>query len=106
MSGAEVDWSQISFHDAEVIAVRIDRKSLALELDVDLVAGTVGSEAPTLVFESISNLELLGFNERNVLFDLLSKRQSDGTLAVDLQSSYGRHLECSVTRAFVRGLTG
>jgi hypothetical protein len=42
-----------------------------------------------MTFAEIADVELYGFNEQNVLFDLKITRASDGLFDVKLESSYG-----------------
>jgi hypothetical protein len=43
----------------------------------------------TLRFEGVTQVELSGLNEQNVLFDVKFTEAGDGLWDVDLQSSYG-----------------
>lgn len=42
-----------------------------------------------LRFIDVSDVEIGGFNEQNVLFDVKAERGSDGLWSVNLESSYG-----------------
>jgi hypothetical protein len=98
-----------SFHDAEVVGVRLDSGQRSdgcarLELDVHVLEqeGTGPDGQPKLVdhslvtleFAGIENLELGGFGPQNVLFDLVLRdtgpdAPSAATLQVELPSSNG-----------------
>jgi hypothetical protein len=78
----------VSFHDAEVHALRLDRVVPTLELDVAVVFPE--ERMLRLRFENVTDVELDGFNEQNVLFDVkVAAADDDGLLEVELQSSYG-----------------
>jgi len=97
-----------SFHDAEVLAVRLDRRGASgpiLEMDVHMFE--VGRELTTggthvlrrhqlvkLRFSGMVLERLEGFNEQNVLWDLSieevkPKHAGGARLAVRVESSYG-----------------
>jgi hypothetical protein len=96
-----------SFHDAEVVSLRLHRgrsddESPWLELNVHLFETGPETDADgffvrrheTLAkirFDSVEDVDLSGFNGQNVLFDLkIADPPSDGELCeVELQSSYG-----------------
>jgi len=77
----------VSFHDAEVQALRLDREGPTLHLDVAVVFPE--QRIVRLRFENVTDVELDGFNEQNVLFDLKVVAADDGRFDVELQSSYG-----------------
>jgi hypothetical protein len=79
--------SDVSFHDAEVLALWLNRAGPTLEIDVAVVF----PERRTLRvrFDHVTDVELDGFNEQNVLFDLKVVASDDGLLDVEFQSSYG-----------------
>jgi Immunity protein 50 len=77
----------VSFHDAEVQALRLDREGPTLHLDVAVAFPEL--RIVHLRFERVTDVELDGFNEQNVLFDLKVVTANDGRLDVELQSSYG-----------------
>jgi hypothetical protein len=88
-----------SFHDAEVLAVRLDSGQrsdgvVRLQLDIHLlpVDGQRHHTLATLEFEEIEEVELDGFGPQNVLFDLVLEevRLAAGRqIQVELQSSNG-----------------
>jgi hypothetical protein len=98
-----------SFHDAEVVGVRLDSGQRSdgrtrLELDLHILAqeGTGPDGQPKLVdhslvtleFAGVENLELGGFGPQNVLFDLYLRdagpdAPSAARLEVELPSSNG-----------------
>ena len=96
-----------SFHDAEVLAVRLDSGQrsqgiASLELDVHLfaVAGKrpdgglnfVKHTVATLGFEGVDALQIEDFGRQNVLFDLTFEQVDLGhgrEVQVDLDSSHG-----------------
>jgi len=78
---------RVSFHDAEVHALRLDRDGPTLELELTVVAPT--PRMVRLRFENVSGLDLVDFNEQNVLFDLKIATTEDGDLAVEVQPTYG-----------------
>jgi hypothetical protein len=82
-------WASGRFHDAEVIAVRLDRSGPALELRVMTPVGATGQQSLLLRFEGISEMELTGFNEQNALFDIGVEEVAGGGWQVRLSSSYG-----------------
>jgi Immunity protein 50 len=79
----------VSFHDAEVLAVRLDRDGPTLDLKVEVAAQLPNARVVQLRFREVSNLEIRGLNEQNVLFDLRVERGTDDRYDVELQSSYG-----------------
>lgn len=81
------DLRGVSFHDAEVIALRLDRAGPRLELDVAVVFPQ--RRMLRVVCEGVSEVELDGFNEQNVLFDLAIVLAAEGLMDVELQSTYG-----------------
>jgi hypothetical protein len=78
----------VSFHDAEVLAVRVDRDLPSVELDVEVFPRTDRARTYRLRFDEVSNLELGGVNEQNALFDLTAVRGPDNW-AVRVEPSYG-----------------
>jgi Immunity protein 50 len=97
-----------SFHDAEVLAVRLDSGQrsdgrVRLELDIHLfdIDGVLPSgqsnfvkhTVATLSFGGVENVELDGFGPQNVLFDLVIEERptppSRACIRVELPSSYG-----------------
>lgn len=79
----------VPFHDAEVLAVRVDRDGPTLELDVEVFAQLPEAQLVRLKFSDVSELEISGFNEQNVLFDLRAERGDDDLYDVRLEASYG-----------------
>ena len=99
-----------SFHDAEVLAVRLDRSGISggpeLEVDVHVfeMTSTVTPEGfyelrhhtfVTLRFEGVDELSLEGFNNQNALMGLqiedISSRQLEFLKwEVNLDAAYGR----------------
>jgi hypothetical protein len=77
----------VSFHDAEVRALRLDRDGPTLHLDLSIVFPE--QRMLSLRFEKVTDVELADFNEQNVLFDIPAVAGDDGLLEVELQSSYG-----------------
>jgi len=77
----------VSFHDAEVLALRLDRAGPTLQLDLAVVFPE--ERMLCLRFENVTDVELGGFHEQNVLFDLEVAAAADGLLDVELQSNYG-----------------
>ena len=69
--------------------MRLNREGPTLELDTLLVASEGRQGVLTLRFNEVTDLQLGGFNEQNVLFDLTLERGTDGSYEVTLQSSYG-----------------
>ncbi|MGZ4316335.1 MAG: Imm50 family immunity protein [Gaiellaceae bacterium] len=96
--GAETP--DLPFHDSEVLAVRFDRDGPTVELDIELFAQLPEARTVTLRFEGVTEVELGGLNEQNVLFDVKLTEASDGLWDVDLQSSYGLggQLRCTAIR--------
>jgi hypothetical protein len=78
----------VSFHDAEVHAIRVDRAGPTLELDVEAFAQTPRALRYHLRFLGVTDLELEDVNEQNVLFDLTAAAAPDGW-HVRLVSTYG-----------------
>jgi hypothetical protein len=79
----------LPFHDAEVLAVRLDRDGPTLDLDVEVFAQLPNAQTARLRFNEVSDVEIGGLNEQNVLFDLKADRAADGLWDVTLQSTYG-----------------
>jgi hypothetical protein len=79
----------VSFHDCEVHALRLDRSGPTLELDVEVFARTAEATKWRLRFGDVSEVELAGVNEQNVVFDLIAEASDDGLWRVVVQSSYG-----------------
>jgi len=79
----------ISFHDAEVLALRLDRQGPTLELDIEAYAQTPSAQTVRLRFGGVSDLRLGDFNHQNVLFDLEIIQSLDGTWEVRLDPSHG-----------------
>jgi hypothetical protein len=86
--GTSDPWSG-RLHDAEVLSVLLDRTGPTLELNVALDPQLSAGPPLRLVFEEISELELVGFNHQNVLFDVTATKSDDGSWQVRLSSSYG-----------------
>ncbi len=78
---------EVSFHDAEVVSLLLDRAGPTLELRVAVVFPE--QRTVRLRFGSITEVELDGFNEQNVLFDLKVTRTDDGLFDVELDSTHG-----------------
>jgi hypothetical protein len=79
----------VPFHDAEVLAIRLDREGPTLELDVEVFAQLPEAQLVRLRFTDVSDLEIGGFNGQNVLFDLRVEPGADDLFDVTLESSYG-----------------
>jgi hypothetical protein len=79
----------LPFHDAEVLAVRLDRDGPTMELDIEVFAQLPQARTERLRFRKVSELEIRGLNEQNVLFNVVADRAADGLWEVTLQSSYG-----------------
>ena len=79
----------LPFHDAEVLAVRLDRDGPTLELEIETFAQRPEARRVRILFSDVSDLELEGLNHQNVLFDVLEEREEDGNYRVVLQSSVG-----------------
>jgi hypothetical protein len=79
----------VSFHDAEVLAVRLNRDGPTVELDVEVFAQLPEARIERLRFSEVTELEIGGLNEQNVLFDLKADPSADGVWDVTLQSTYG-----------------
>jgi len=109
-----------SFHDSEVIAIRLRREGQdAPLLEADIHVFEVTNETDergysictnhtlvTLLFTYIEELEVEEFNKQNVLFDLCVERTAvpHAPLLVEFESSHGvgvrlRCAECWVLRA-------
>jgi hypothetical protein len=109
-----------SFHDAEVIALRLDRgpsegDTPSLELDIHLWEMTSDVDPngfyvlrhhtiTTLRFADIDDLDLSGFNGQNVIAKLTINGVEANRRAVDLATSYGLSVgfncaNCEVVRA-------
>jgi hypothetical protein len=86
VSGALPD---VPFHDAEVLAMRFDRAGPTLEVDVEVFAQLPEARIERIRFTNVSDVELGGLNEQNVLFDLKADSAADGRWDVTLQSTYG-----------------
>jgi hypothetical protein len=78
----------VSFHDAEVVAVRLDRGGPTLEMEVELVAQLPEARVVRLRFHDVTELALEDFNHQNVLFDLRAEEDGGGYV-VTLDSSFG-----------------
>lgn len=76
----------VSFHDAEVRTLRLDRAGPTLELEVAVISPE--RRSVRLTFENVTDVALGDFNDQNVLFDL-KVVEADGLFDVDPQSSYG-----------------
>ena len=83
------DFPDLPYHDAEVLRVSLDRQGPTLELDVEVFAQQPEARIERLRFLDVSEVEIGGFNEQNVLFDVKAEQGSDGMWDVMLQSSYG-----------------
>lgn len=70
-----------TFHDAEVLKLRLDRKGVFLELDIYVFSGSRDTDRKgfyrhfkecllTLRFHEIDEMQLEGFNQQNVLASL------------------------------------
>lgn len=79
----------MSFHDAEVLSLRLDRSGPTLELDVEVFAQQPDARLVRLRFRNVTDLEIGEFNDQNVLFDLRAERGDDDLYDVTLLSSYG-----------------
>jgi hypothetical protein len=78
----------VSFHDSEVLCLRIDRRGPTLELDIEAFAQTDRAARYRLRFVGVDDLELGDVNEQNVLFDLTAEESPQGW-EVRLNPSYG-----------------
>jgi hypothetical protein len=58
------------FHDAEVTSAVLDSSGPVLTLAVTTFVGTPRQQLLLLRFRGIGEVELAGFNEQNVLFDI------------------------------------
>jgi hypothetical protein len=83
------DFPDLPFHDAEVVRLLLDRDGPTLELDIEVFAQLPKARIERLRFLDVDEVEIGGFNEQNVLFDVKAERGSDGLWNVKLQSSYG-----------------
>jgi hypothetical protein len=79
----------ISFHDAEIRVVRLDREGPTLDTAVGVVAQVPDAHVVQLRFREVEELEIRGLNSQNVLFDLRAEQGSNGGFDVVLESSYG-----------------
>lgn len=79
----------LPFHDAEVLRVSLDRDGPSLEMEIELFAQMPEARVERLRFTEVSEVEIGGFNEQNVLFDVKAERDAEGVWAVRLDSSYG-----------------
>ena len=78
----------VSFHDAEVLTIRADRVGPTVDVEVEAFANTPRATHYLLRFGEVTDLELGGLNEQNVLFDLTAVAGPNGW-EVRLQPSYG-----------------
>lgn len=99
-----------SFHDSEVVSLRLEREgndiwtSPLLYAIVHVFAARLNENFQTGVecynhtlvtfrFDLVTNLELTGFNQQNAIFDLVIERPVDGPtetpIAVTFQPSFG-----------------
>jgi hypothetical protein len=79
----------LPFHDAEVLRVSLDRNGPTLDLEIEVFAQMPQARIERVRFTEVADVEIGGFNEQNVLFDIKAERDADGLWAVQLQSSYG-----------------
>jgi hypothetical protein len=79
----------VSFHDAEVREVRLDRDGPTLEMEVEVFAQLPEARMIRLRFTGVTDLEMGGLNEQNVLFDLRAEALADDSYAVTMDSTYG-----------------
>src|SRR5437870_1537573 len=79
-----------TFHDAEVLRLRLDRSEPSLEAIIDVQHGPNAAQV-TLRFHAVTELELGGLNAQNVLFDLTieSVASTPGRCKVGFNPSYG-----------------
>jgi hypothetical protein len=84
-----LDIADIPFHDAEIVSLHLHRGGPSLRLELEVLPGTPAAYSVVLVFEDVSDLELGGFNNQNVLFDLQRVPRGAGGWDVELHSSYG-----------------
>ena len=91
-----------SFHDAEVIFLKLDRADRVLEAGIELPPTTKpGSRCQVnLRFTGIRDLDIDGFNEQNVLSELLIE-QEPNELRVTFGPCYGLSGEFLCARAVV-----
>jgi Immunity protein 50 len=82
---------EFSLHDAKVVRLVLEREEgekaklvLVIRLDPQ-----PDPEHALITFNGVSDVELDGWNEQNVLFDLLVGEAEDGRWDVTLQTSYG-----------------
>ena len=85
----QVGLPNISFHDAEIRVVRLDRDGPTLDIEVEVAAQLPNAHVVQLRFGQVSDLEIRGLNEQNVLFDVRVEQGADGRYGVALESSYG-----------------
>jgi len=78
----------VSFHDAEVLRVELLRVGPTIEFDMRLDRGAEPPVTYRLRFTEVSDVELAGLNEQNVLFDLTSRSIERGW-RIDLKPTYG-----------------
>jgi hypothetical protein len=95
-----------SFHDSEVIAIRLQRGGSnearpSVEIDVHLWETTSETDGrglyrlkhhtiTTLRFDDVDEVDVVGFNEQNVLFDL----------AIDQSETYAQRWHVSLTASY------
>jgi hypothetical protein len=79
----------VSFHDAEIVVLHLDRDGPTLDLEMECVYPPSDAGTVCLRFERVTELELSGFNNQNVLFDLEATQAADGMWDVRLSPSYG-----------------
>jgi hypothetical protein len=77
-----------SFHDAEILSCRIERRGPTVEIDVEAFAGTERAVRYRLRFLEVTELELQGVSEQNVVFDLTAVHGGD-SWDVTIVPSYG-----------------
>jgi hypothetical protein len=80
--------------------VRFNREGPTVEFDIELFAQLPEARTVTLRFEGVTEVELDGLNQQNVLFDVKFTEGGDGLWDVELQSSYGLggQLRCTSMR--------
>ncbi len=82
-----------SFHDAEVLSVRLSRNGeVAVHLTVKAMpydpSGKISSSLIELLFRGVEDVQLSDFNNQNALWDL-TVEQNEHTKKLNISASYG-----------------
>ena len=82
-----------SFHDAEVLSVRLSRNGeVAVHLTVKAMpydpSGKISSSLIELLFRGVEDVQLSDFNNQNALWDL-TVEQNEHTKKLKISASYG-----------------